>query len=252
MSDHQSILLGVNVDHIATLRQARGVSYPDPMQAADIARTSGADGVTVHLREDRRHIQDYDVFNIKESVALPMNFEMAATQEMLEIAQKVKPHECCIVPEKREELTTEGGLDVLSQVKTLNEYVAALKTSGALVSLFIDPNIEQIDACKAVGADIIELHTGAYAECEGAEAERELTRIQEAAKYGHKLGLQVNAGHGLHYQNVQKIAAIPEIVCLNIGHSIVARAAISGFQEAVLSMKKIMNDARLEAENQSS
>jgi len=250
MSDHHSILLGVNVDHIATLRQARGVSYPDPQQAADIARTAGADGVTVHLREDRRHIQDYDVFNIRDSVKLPMNFEMAATSEMLEIAKKVKPHECCIVPEKREELTTEGGLDVMSQVEMLTEYVSELKNSGALVSLFVDPDESQIDACKQVGADIIELHTGAYAEGDERQAELELIRIMSAATYGDDLGLQVNAGHGLHYQNVQKIAAIPELVCLNIGHSIVARASISGFHEAVFAMKKLMIDARLSSEEE--
>ena len=249
MTDHHSIQLGVNVDHIATLRQARGVDYPDPMQAADIARTSGADGVTVHLREDRRHIQDYDVFNIRENVPLPMNFEMAATAEMLSIAQKVRPHECCIVPEKREELTTEGGLDIVSQERQLTEYIASLKESGALVSLFIDPEERQIDASKEAGADIVELHTGAYAECNKQEQTQfELTRIERAASYADSLGLQVNAGHGLHYQNVQKVAAIPELVCLNIGHSIVARAAITGFHEAVFYMKTIMNEARLVAE----
>ena len=249
MNIHNQILLGVNVDHIATLRQARGVSYPDPQQAADIARTAGADGVTVHLREDRRHIQDYDVFNIRDSVNLPMNFEMAATVEMLEIAKQVRPHECCIVPEKREELTTEGGLDVLTQMHQLKEYILKLKESGALVSLFIDPDASQIEASKEVGADIIELHTGAYAEFESKqEVDKELIRIQNAAKYGSQLGLQVNAGHGLHYQNVQKVAAIPELVCLNIGHSIVARASISGFHEAVFTMKKLMIDARLSSE----
>jgi len=249
MTEHHSIHLGVNVDHIATLRQARGVDYPDPMQAAEVARTSGADGVTVHLREDRRHIQDYDVYNIRKNVALPMNFEMAATSEMLDIAQQVKPYECCIVPEKREELTTEGGLDIVGQSSELKDYIADLKKSGALVSLFIDPDQDQIDASKQVGADIVELHTGAYAECtKQQEVQLELNRIEKAATYAHSLGLQVNAGHGLHYQNVQKVAAIPELVCLNIGHSIVARAAITGFAEAVFYMKKIMIDARLEAE----
>lgn len=250
MSEHHSILLGVNVDHIATLREARGVSYPDPRQAADIARMAGADGVTVHLREDRRHIQDDDVFNIRESVGLPMNFEMAATQEMLSIAKRVKPHECCIVPEKREELTTEGGLDVLSQIDVLTPYVTQLRDSGILVSLFIDPDQSQIEASKKVGADIVELHTGAYAEALQAQVENEFNRIKDAAKFAHSLGLQVNAGHGLHYQNVDKIAAIPELVCLNIGHSIVARASMSGFHEAVFAMKKIMIDARLAAEAQ--
>jgi len=251
MSEHHSILLGVNVDHIATLREARGVSYPDPKQAADIAREAGADGVTVHLREDRRHIQDYDVFNIRDSVPLPMNLEMAATAEMLKIAKRVKPHECCIVPEKREELTTEGGLDVAGQIDSLSDYVAQLKDSDILVSLFIDPDEAQIEASKQVGADIVELHTGAYAEGLQAQMRSELARIKQSAKYAHSLGMQVNAGHGLHYQNVDEIAAIPELVCLNIGHSIVARASMSGFHEAVFAMKKIMIDARLKAEEES-
>jgi len=230
--------------------QARGVSYPDPSHAADIARKAGADGVTVHLREDRRHIQDFDVFNIRNDVALPMNFEMAATSEMLEIALKVKPHECCIVPEKRAELTTEGGLDVCSKHAELTKYVSKLKHCGALVSLFIDPNESQILASKEVGADIIELHTGAYSELEDEGLrEEELSKIKHAASFAHDLNLQVNAGHGLHYQNVQKIAAIPELVCLNIGHSIVARAAIAGFYDAVFTMKKMMIEARLEAES---
>lgn len=248
MSQHHPIELGVNVDHIATLRQARGVSYPDPKQAADIARTAGADGVTVHLREDRRHIQDHDVHNIRANVALPMNFEMAATEQMLEIAKVVKPHECCLVPEKRQELTTEGGLNIVSQLDALKIYISQLKEHDILVSLFIDPELDQIKASKDAGADIVELHTGAYAECSAQESADELLRIQTAAKYAHSLGLQVNAGHGLHYQNVQAIAAIPELVCLNIGHSIVARASMTGFYEAVFAMKKLMIDARLKAE----
>jgi len=248
MSEHHTIQLGVNVDHIATLRQARGTSYPDPMQAADIARKAGADGVTVHLREDRRHIQDHDVYSIKGNVALPMNLEMAATDEMLKIATTVKPHECCLVPEKRQELTTEGGLDIAGQIPRLTEFVAALQEQDILVSFFIDADQRQIEASKQVGANIIELHTGVYADCAESQRPTELSRLVDAAKQGHDLGLQVNAGHGLHYQNVEDIAAIEELVCLNIGHSIVARASMTGFHEAVFAMKQIMINARLAAE----
>lgn len=248
MTEHLTIELGVNVDHIATLRQARGVSYPDPAQAADIARQAGADGVTVHLREDRRHIQDYDVDTIRAKVALPMNLEMAATAEMLEIAKRVEPYECCLVPEKREELTTEGGLNIVDQIAHLGDYIAELKTKNIRVSLFIDPDQAQIEASKQVGADIVELHTGTYAEAQGNALKAELERIRSASSHAHSIGLQVNAGHGLHYQNVAPIAAISELVCLNIGHSIVARAAMTGFYEAVYAMKQLMNGARLESE----
>ena len=250
MNEHRTIQLGVNVDHIATLRQARGVTYPDPMQAAEIARKAGADGVTVHLREDRRHIQDHDVYSIRGNVDLPMNFEMAATQEMLKISKTVKPYECCIVPEKREELTTEGGLNISQQIDFLADYIADLKESGAKISLFIDPDTAQIEASKEVGADIIELHTGTYADCAESERADELERIRSAALTAFNLGLQVNAGHGLHYQNVAPIAAIPELTCLNIGHSIVSRASMTGFYDAVFTMKQIMNAARLESEGQ--
>ncbi len=245
MNDHKTIQLGVNVDHIATIRQARGVDYPDPKLAADIARQAGADGVTVHLREDRRHIQDYDVHNIKSEVALPMNLEMAATDEMLVIAKDVKPYECCLVPEKRAELTTEGGLDVVSQIAALKPYVKELQSTGVKVSLFIDPDPAQIEASKKVAADIVELHTGRYAACSDKEQDLELRRLQSGATMAHSLDMQVNAGHGLHYQNVQAIAAIPEIVCLNIGHAIVARASMSGMHAAVLNMKNLMKEARL-------
>ncbi|MFT5573294.1 MAG: pyridoxine 5-phosphate synthase [Cryomorphaceae bacterium] len=250
MSEHHSIQLGINVDHIATLRQARGTSYPDPMQAADIARKAGADGVTVHLREDRRHIQDYDVYNIREKIALPMNLEMATTSEMLKIAKLVKPYECCLVPEKRQELTTEGGLNVADQIASLKTYIAALKEDNILVSLFIDPDQEQIQASHEVGADIVELHTGTYADCDEGQRDAELLRVQQGARLAHGLGLQVNAGHGLHYQNVQAIAAIEQLVCLNIGHSVVARATMTGFHEAVFAMKQLMIDARLKSEGQ--
>lgn len=248
MSQHNPIHLGVNVDHIATLREARGTSYPDPLQAADVARKAGADGVTVHLREDRRHIQDHDVTRIRQQVALPMNLEMAATAEMLEIAKQVRPHECCLVPEKREELTTEGGLEVVQQSDFLASYIRQLQAEEILVSLFVDPDEAQLRACAELGVDIVELHTGAYADCDKQQRDTELERIKSAAKLAHSLGLQVNAGHGLHYQNVQKIAAILELNCLNIGHSIVARAAITGFHDAVFTIKQMMIAARLDAE----
>lgn len=247
---HRPLTLGVNVDHVATLRQARGTNYPDPAQAADIARKAGADGITVHLREDRRHIQDFDVTEIRESIALPMNLEMATTQEMLAIAIKVRPHECCLVPEKREELTTEGGLDVVSQHSQLADYIAALKQSGAKISLFIDPDEAQIACSAELGADIVELHTGTYADSETTDRQAELQRLIAGAEQASSLGLQVNAGHGLHYQNVQAIAAIPQIECLNIGHAIVARAVMSGFYDAVFAMKQAMNKARLQAEGE--
>lgn len=250
MDTHHTIQLGVNVDHIATLRQARGTTYPDPMQAADIARKAGADGVTVHLREDRRHIQDHDVFSIRGNVNLPMNLEMAATTEMLKVAQTVKPYECCLVPEKRAELTTEGGLNVVDQLVELSDYVGALQEHSIKVSLFIDADDEQIAASNEIGVEIVELHTGAYADCSETEKNQEFERVRKGASYANSLGIQVNAGHGLHYQNVARIAAIPELVCLNIGHSIVARAAMTGFYEAVFAMKQIMIGARLESEGE--
>jgi len=239
MSDHKTIQLGVNVDHIATLREVRGVNYPDPMTAAEIARKAGADGVT---------IQDHDVYSIKGNVGLPMNLEMAATQEMLKIASTVKPFECCLVPEKRAELTTEGGLDVITQLAMLTDYVEQLQAQKIKASLFIDPEPAQIEASKAVGADIVELHTGRYADIAEAEQAEELERLYVGAKLADSLGMQVNAGHGLHYRNVDAIAAIPEIVCLNIGHSIVSRASMTGMYEAVFNMKNLMIKARLAAE----
>lgn len=246
--NHHTIQLGVNVDHVATLRQARGVNYPSPLQAADIARQAGADIITVHLREDRRHIQDHDVYCIKKELAIPLNLEMAATSEMLTIALDVRPEEVCLVPEKREELTTEGGLDVMTQFVDLQETVEALSKAGIRVSLFIDPDEAQIAASKKLGVNMVELHTGTYAEAEGEAQARELTRLQNAVECAVASGLQVNAGHGLHYQNVVDISKIAQIDCLNIGHSIVSRAVISGFYEAVFAMKQLINGGRLETE----
>lgn len=239
------ILLGVNIDHIATLRQARGTQYPDPVQAAFIAEQAGADGITVHLREDRRHIIDRDIYLLAQTLSTRMNLEMAVTDEMLDIACKVKPYYVCLVPEKRQELTTEGGLDVAAQQQKIAQAIARLSAEGIQVSLFIDADKKQIDAAKSVGAPVIELHTGGYADpSDAATADRELKRITEMAKYAHQKGLVVNAGHGLHYHNVQAIAAIPELYELNIGHAIIGRAVIDGLSYAVKDMKKLMQQAR--------
>ncbi|MFL6549528.1 MAG: pyridoxine 5'-phosphate synthase [Povalibacter sp.] len=239
-----SIHLGVNVDHVATLRQARGTSYPDPLFAALLAEQSGADSITLHLREDRRHIQDRDIHVCRQALQTRMNLEMAATQEMITIAQAVKPSDCCLVPEKRTEVTTEGGLNVVSQEAQLKSMTATLTQARIRVSLFIDPDHEQLDAAVRVGAPVVELHTGAYAEAAGEHQARELKRVQDAARYAAKIGLTVHAGHGLNYQNVEPIAAIPEIVELNIGHAIVARAVFDGFRTAVSEMKRLMIQAR--------
>jgi len=240
-----SIYLGVNIDHIATLRQARGTTYPDPVHAAAIAEIAGADGITIHLREDRRHIQDRDVYTLAKTLQTRMNLEIAVTQEMLDIACEVKPEYVCLVPEKREELTTEGGLDVAGQLDTMLEAIAQLKGAGIKVSLFIDADKEQIDAAVKVGAPYIELHTGCYADADNAITEQaELSRIANMAKYAHQQGLVVNAGHGLHYHNVEAIAAIPEIYELNIGHSIIARASMIGLEQAVRDIKAKMVQAR--------
>lgn len=239
------LLLGVNVDHIATLRQARGTNYPDPVYAASVAEHAGADGITVHLREDRRHIQDRDIYVLKETLHTRMNFEMAVTDEMVAIACDVKPAFCCLVPEKREELTTEGGLDVVGQLSNITKAVEKISAVGTQVSLFIDAEKEQIDAAFASGAPFIEIHTGQYAEAVTESAQQaELARLIEGIKYAHNLGLKVNAGHGLHYFNVKPIAAIKEIIELNIGHAIIARAAIDGLEKAVRDMKALMLEAR--------
>lgn len=240
-----AIYLGVNIDHVATVRNARGTYYPEPVHAALMAEQAGADGITVHLREDRRHIIDRDVFILRDTLATRLNFEMAVTEEMLAIAGKLKPHFSCLVPEKRAELTTEGGLEVAGQLSRISDAVTQLKEADILVSLFIDADKKQIEAAAAAGAPYIEIHTGKYAEAtQAAVQQAELARIAEAAAYASSLGLIVNAGHGLHYHNVQPIAAIPEMYELNIGHAIIARAIFTGLGPAVTEMKRLMVEAR--------
>jgi pyridoxine 5-phosphate synthase len=238
------IALGVNIDHVATLRQARRGRYPDPLYAALVAEEAGADSITLHLREDRRHIQERDVIALREALQTRMNLEMAVTDEMIRIAQKVLPQDCCLVPESRQELTTEGGLNVSEHAARIGDAVKALGASGVRVSLFIDPDLEQIEAAQRAGAPVIELHTGTYADSMGAARAREFERLCAAAKFAARLGLIVNAGHGLNYHNVEPIAGIPEIVELNIGHSIVARAIVDGLAKAVRDMKELMRAAR--------
>ena len=241
----RDILLGVNIDHIATLRQARGTRYPDPVQAAIDAEQAGANSITLHLREDRRHIQERDVEIIKDILLTRMNLEMAVTDAMLSIAERIKPADCCLVPERREELTTEGGLDVVGQLPRITEACARLHAAGCRVSLFIDADLAQVDAAARAGAPAIEIHTGHYADAENPAATlQELQRIQSAVEHGVKSGLQVNAGHGLNYQNVAAVAAMPHIRELNIGHAIIARALFTGLQEAVREMKRLMIEAR--------
>ena len=240
-----TLLLGVNIDHIATLRNARGTNYPDPVHAADVAERAGADGITVHLREDRRHIKDRDVRILAQTINTRLNLEMAVTDEMLAIAEEVKPVFCCLVPEKREELTTEGGLDVAGNLAVMKQACERLEAANILVSLFIDADKQQIDAAVECGAPYIEIHTGQYAEATSeAELEEELARLVEGIEYADKRGLKVNAGHGLHYHNVKPIAAIPQLIELNIGHAIIARAAFDGLATAVADMRKLMLEAR--------
>lgn len=244
MKNPKRVLLGVNIDHVATLRQARGTTYPDPVQAAFIAEEAGADGITIHPREDRRHIQTRDVYVLAETLATRMNLEMAVTDAMLELAEEVMPPATCLVPEKREELTTEGGLDVCGQEEHIRRAVERLQAIGSEVSLFIDPDEAQIDATVRVGAPVIELHTGRYADAESeAEQQTELERIRHAACYAHDKGLIVNAGHGLNYHNVEAIAAIPYMNELNIGHAIVARAVFVGLKDAVREMRDLLEAA---------
>jgi len=242
---NQRLLLGVNIDHIATLRQARGTIYPDPVLAAQLAEQAGADGITLHLREDRRHIQERDVELIKQVIQTPMNFEMAVTESMLSYAEKIQPEHVCLVPERREELTTEGGLDVAGQLNKITAACQRLAAKGSEVSLFIDADTDQIDAAIAAGAPAIELHTGAYAEAKSPDQlEKELKRVQDGAAYALNKGLIVNAGHGLHYHNVQAIAAISGINELNIGHAIIARAVFTGLAEAIKEMRSLIQAAR--------
>lgn len=238
------VLLGVNVDHVATLREARGTRYPDPVQAALLAEEAGADGITIHPREDRRHIQERDVLVMKETLQTRMNLEMAVTENMLGLAEKVKPEHCCLVPEKREELTTEGGLDVITQEDRIKDACARLSEIGSEVSLFIDPEPAQIEAAVRCGAQAIEIHTGHYAECKDPlELQAELGRIRSGLNLALSHGLIVNAGHGLHYHNTHAIAAIPGINELNIGHSIIARALFVGIKDAVREMNALIQSA---------
>lgn len=238
------IELGVNIDHVATLRQQRLTSYPDPILAAVRAEDAGADLITLHLREDRRHIQDADVYAMRKAIRTRMNLECAITDEMLNIACDVKPEDVCLVPEKRNELTTEGGLDVITHFDSVQAAVKKLQQQSIRVSLFIDACVEQIEAAHRAGATVIELHTGAYADAaDDTAAQHELERIRAGAAHGIKLGLRVNAGHGLHYGNVQAIAAIPGIAELNIGHAVVAQAVFDGWDKAVRDMKALLRTA---------
>jgi len=239
-----AIHLGVNVDHVATLRQVRAANYPDPVHASLIAEQSGADSITVHLREDRRHIQDRDVRVLRDTLKTRLNLEMACTDPMLKIAAEIEPHDCCLVPENRAELTTEGGLDVIGNFEHIKSACQRLADADVRVSIFIDPDPRQLDAAAKLGAPVIELHTGGYADARGTAKTRELVRLQHAAAHASGLGLIVNAGHGLHYHNVQAIASIPQIVELNIGHAIVARALLDGMAGAVREMKRLMVEAR--------
>ncbi len=244
MSSTAAILLGVNIDHVATLRQARGTRYPDPVKAAMDVELAGADSITLHLREDRRHIQERDVYLINDVLQTRMNLEMAVTDAMLGIAEKIKPSDCCLVPEKREELTTEGGLDVVSQIEKMTDACQRLKDAGVRTSLFIDADKKQIDAAVQVNAPVIEIHTGHFADYKGEAQRIEFERIKEGILYAKSLGLHVNAGHGLHYHNVQEIAALPDIEELNIGHAIIAQALFCGLPAAVKEMKALMLEAR--------
>ena len=244
MSSHPSLELGINIDHVATLRNARGTVYPDPLRAAALAEEAGADLITLHLREDRRHIKDADLLALRPLIKTRMNLECAVTPEMIDIACKVKPHDVCLVPEKREEVTTEGGLDVLGYFEVVKAATKKLVDAGIRVSLFIDPEEKQIQAAKEVGATVVELHTGRYADLSGADQAKELERIRKAAIFGKSIGLRVNAGHGLHEGNVKPIAAITELSELNIGHAIVAEALFKGWQKAIIDMKVLLAQGR--------
>jgi len=247
MTAIQALELGINIDHVATLRNARGTVYPDPIKAAQLAEEAGADLITLHLREDRRHIKDADLLALRPLIKTRMNLECAVTPEMLNIACKVKPHDVCLVPEKREEVTTEGGLDVVGHFAVVKAAIRQLQGSGIRVSLFIDPEEKQIQAAKDAGATVVELHTGRYADLSGSEQTTELERIREAAQFGKSIGLRVNAGHGLYEGNVMPVAAIAELSELNIGHAIVAEAIFKGWQKAITDMKSLMTQARVKS-----
>ena len=248
MAKSEPLRLGVNIDHVATIRNARGGDHPDPVRAAELAMSAGADGVTAHLRGDRRHIRDDDMRRLKAEIPLPLNFEMAATSEMHTLAREIRPHACCIVPENREEKTTEGGLDVAGQGNFITPFVASLTDLGIRVSLFVDPNLRQIEAAKRAGAPVVEIHTGAYHEAcastTNSRIKHELDLIRKAAAFAHSLGLEVHAGHGLTFHNVQPVAAIPELAELNIGHFLIGEAVFMSLAESVKEMKKLMADAR--------
>lgn len=242
--------LGVNIDHVATIRNARGGAHPDPVRAAKLAAKAGADGITAHLREDRRHISDNDINRLRAEIDLPLNFEMAATDEMLAIAIAAKPHAACIVPEKREERTTEGGLDAAGGHNHLKRYVAELGAAGIRVSLFIEASKAQLDAARHLGAPVVEIHTGAYCEATGAAQTRELDRIRDAVRYGASIGLEVHAGHGLGFDTVSPIAAMPEIAELNIGHFLIGEAVFTGLENSIAEMRRLMDEARQESGDQ--
>jgi len=245
VDQESDILLGVNLDHVATLRQVRGTRYPSPLLAGLEAEQAGADAITLHLREDRRHIQEQDVEKMRHVLSRRMNLEMAATDAMVAYACRIQPADCCLVPERRAELTTEGGLDVAASLSRIEKVCARLASAGIRVSLFIDPDPKQIDAALSVGASVVEIHTGRYADAAcRSEVEKELQRIREAVQYAHSVGLQVNAGHGLNYQNVTAVAAMPEIKELNIGHAIISNSVFVGLRNAIREMKRLLIQAR--------
>ena len=239
-----ALRLGVNIDHVATVRQARGGAFPDPVRAAILAAKAGADGITAHLREDRRHISDHDIERLRAELHIPLNLEMAATKEMLAIALKHIPHACCIVPENRQERTTEGGIDAAGQQARLQPIVKALVEAGIRVSMFVEPDKKQLDASRSLGAPVVELHTGAYSEAHGADQNRLLEKVRDAARYGASIGLEIHAGHGLTYENVQPIATIPEIRELNIGHYLIGEAIFVGLEASIRRMWALMDEAR--------
>lgn len=243
MSDNK-LRLGVNIDHVATIRNARGIRHPDPVRAAGLAVRAGADGITAHLREDRRHISDEDIATLSDVLSVPLNFEMAATEEMLEIALRHMPHAVCLVPEKRQELTTEGGLDAAGQHNRLKHFVSELTKAGSRVSLFIDADKDQLEAAVSLGAPVTEIHTGRYCDVTGEARAEELERIRVAAEYGHSLGLEMHAGHGLSYETVTDIAVIPEFRELNIGHFLIGEAIFHGLEVSIKEMRRLMDEAR--------